>query len=56
MQDLGVIDIVVEVKAKKEFAPEDFIQIIAYLKASKMKTGLLINFGSDTVKVKRFAN
>lgn len=30
-------------------------QVIAYLKASKTKTGLLVNFGNKSCDVKRFS-
>src|SRR5262245_42214692 len=38
--------IVVELKAVKEIAPEHEAQLLNYLKASGMKPGLLVNFGS----------
>ena len=38
--------IIVELKAVKEIAPEHKAQVINYLKATGMKLGLLINFGS----------
>jgi len=39
-----------------EFGREDFVQILGYLKASRIKTGLLLNFGSKMLGIKRFAN
>ena len=39
-------EIIVELKAVKEIAPEHKAQVINYLKASGMKLGLLVNFGS----------
>ncbi|MFM8570664.1 MAG: GxxExxY protein, partial [Pirellula sp.] len=33
-------------KAVKEIAPEHQAQVLNYLKATKMKLGLLVNFGS----------
>lgn len=38
--------IVVELKAVKQIAPEHEAQILNYLKATGMKLGLLVNFGS----------
>ena len=37
--------IVVELKAVKDIAPEHKAQVIIYLKATGMKLGLLVNFG-----------
>lgn len=37
--------IIVELKAVKDIAPEHKAQVINYLKASGMKLGLLVNFG-----------
>lgn len=38
--------IIVELKAVKELAPEHKAQIINYLKATGLRLGLLVNFGS----------
>lgn len=38
--------IILELKAAKEIAPEHKAQVINYLKATNLKIGLLINFGS----------
>jgi len=38
--------IIIELKAAKEIAPEHKAQVINYLKATKLKLGLLVNFGS----------
>jgi GxxExxY protein len=52
--DLVIDDkIVVELKAVSEFADSHMAQILSYLKASGLKTGLLLNFGRTTLKVKR---
>ncbi len=49
--------IILELKAVKEIAPEHQAQIINYLKATNLKLGLLINFGSHPkVQVERFAH
>jgi GxxExxY protein len=39
-------NIILELKAVKEIAPEHKAQVINYLKATGMKLGLLINFGT----------
>jgi GxxExxY protein len=38
--------IILEIKAVKELAPEHKAQLINYLKATRMKLGLLANFGA----------
>lgn len=38
--------IIVELKAVKQVAPEHSAQVLNYLKATKMKVGLLVNFGT----------
>jgi hypothetical protein len=38
--------IVVELKAVKDIAPEHKVQVINYLKATGMKLGVLVNFGA----------
>ena len=48
--------IILELKAVKDIAPEHKAQIINYLKATELKLGLLINFGSHPkVQIERFA-
>ena len=48
--------IILELKAAKEITPEHKAQVINYLKATNLKLGLLINFGSHPkVQIKRFA-
>ena len=47
--------IIIEIKAVKELAPQHRAQIINYLKATGIKLGLLINFGSHPkVQIERF--
>ncbi len=47
--------IIIEIKASKEIATEHKAQILNYLKATKMKLGLLVNFGnSPKVSIARF--
>jgi GxxExxY protein len=38
--------LIVEVKAVREFAPEHRAQVFNYLKATGLRPGLLVNFGS----------
>ncbi len=46
--------IIVELKAVSTLLPEHVAQLINYLKATNTKVGLLINFGEQTLKYKRF--
>ena len=48
--------IIVELKALKELGPEHKAQLLNYLKASNLKLGLIINFGSyPSVQIERMA-
>ncbi len=48
--------VIVEIKAVTGIMPVLFRnQVIAYLKASKVKTGLLINFGNKSCDIKRIS-
>jgi GxxExxY protein len=47
-------DIIVEIKAIFALSGTEEAQLINYLKASKIKVGLLINFGSKSLEHKRF--
>lgn len=48
--------IIVELKAVKQTTPEHEAQVINYLKATNMKLGLLVNFGTyPKVAIKRLA-
>ncbi len=48
--------IIVELKAVKSIAPEHEAQVLNYLKATRMKLALLVNFGAyPKAVVKRFA-
>jgi GxxExxY protein len=51
--DFVVEDVIVEVKAKAALEDKDYIQTLAYLKATDYATGLLINFGGKRIEVKR---
>jgi GxxExxY protein len=48
--------VIIELKAVTGILPKLFqIQLLSYLKASKVKTGLLINFGNPSCEVKRLS-
>lgn len=51
--DFVVEDVLVKIKAKESLEDKDFIQTLCYLKATGFKLGLLINFGSPKVEVRR---
>ena len=55
--DIFVEDtVIVELKAVTGILPKLFeLQVLSYLKASKVKTGLLINFGNPSCEVKRLS-
>jgi GxxExxY protein len=46
--------IILEIKAQKHIIEENTKQILNYLAVSKCKMGLLINFGEDSLRFKRF--
>ena len=54
--DFVVEDCIVEIKARSAFLPEDFIQTLSYLKASRFRIALLLNFGAEKLEVKRLVN
>jgi len=47
-------DIMVELKALTQLEDVHIAQLINYIEASKVKVGLLINFGAKKLEVKRF--
>ena len=48
--------VIVELKSVTGFIPKLFqSQVLSYLKASNIKTGLLINFGNPSCEVKRLS-
>lgn len=48
---------VVELKAEEHFQSRDEAQLINYLKATRLRVGLLVNFGAHPkLEWKRFAN
>jgi GxxExxY protein len=48
-------EIVVELKAAKSIAPEHEAQILGYLKSTRKRHGLLINFGSYKFEIRKYA-
>lgn len=49
-------DVIVEIKALERLSGTEESQIINYLNATKLKVGLLINFGSKSLERKRFVH
>jgi len=47
--------LIVELKACKALADEHTAQLLGYLRASHIEHGLLINFGSPKLEVRKFA-
>jgi len=45
--------VILELKALKTLLPEHHAQIINYLKATNLERGLLVNFGSPKLEIKR---
>jgi GxxExxY protein len=54
--DFVVEDVMVEIKAKSELAPEDYVQALNYVRASGFEVGLLLNFGAGKLHIKRLVN
>lgn len=48
--------VLVELKAVSEINKTHFNQVLNYLKAYNLEIGLLINFGENSLKFKRFIN
>ena len=48
--------LLLELKATSRLAPIDEAQLLNYLAASKIRAGLLINFGSKSLQVKRMVS
>jgi GxxExxY protein len=46
--------LVVELKAARAVANEHIAQLLGYLKSGRVETGLLINFGSPVLHVKKY--
>ena len=47
-------EIIIEIKAISELSGVEEAQLINYLKATGLKIGLLLNFGSKSLEHKRF--
>jgi GxxExxY protein len=45
--------IIIEIKVAKNLCDEHYSQVLNYLNATKLKLGLLINFGSPSLQYKR---
>ena len=45
--------LIIELKAIDALAPEHMAQVLNYLKATKLRVGLLINFGTTKLQYKR---
>lgn len=45
--------IILEIKAKKIFADQDFTQVLNYLKCANCQVGLILNFGQNKLAIKR---
>jgi len=54
--DFIIEGVMVEIKAKAKLEDVDVVQTLSYLKASGCKVGLLLNFGSKTLEIKRLVN
>ena len=55
VSDLFIENIlVVELKACRSLANEHVAQLIGYLRASRLEHGLLINFGSPVLEIRKF--
>ena len=53
--DLLIEDrLIVELKAAKSVADEHIAQLLGYLKSARIETGLLINFGSAKLHIKKY--
>jgi len=46
--------LIVELKAARAIAEEHIAQLLGYLRSSRIETGLLINFGSPRIHVKKY--
>ncbi len=48
--------IVVELKVKPEITPAEIKQVLSYLKTKKIKLGIIVNFGRNSLEYKRILN
>ncbi|MGD8353146.1 MAG: GxxExxY protein [Pseudomonadota bacterium] len=49
-------NVLLELKAVKNIAPEHIAQVLNYLKASGIPVGMLVNFGNTKLEYRRFNN
>jgi GxxExxY protein len=54
--DFIIEEVMLEVKAKAQIEDVDVIQALSYLKSSGYEIGLLLNFGSKKLGIKRLIN
>lgn len=54
--DFVIQSVLLEIKAKGQIENQDYIQTLSYLKASGYQIGLLVNFGSGVIQIKRVIN
>lgn len=54
--DFVIEGVVLEIKARSQIEDLTVIQTPFYLKASRFKVGLLLNFGGKTLQIKRLIN
>lgn len=52
--DFVINNIIVEIKAQTGIVDEQYAQVLNYMTISKCNVGLLINFGENSLKFKRF--
>lgn len=48
--------VILELKAVEELHPRHQAQLLSYLRASRLQLGMLVNFGSDEITIRRVAN
>jgi GxxExxY protein len=51
--DFLVGEVMLEIKAKSQLDPQDFVQTLSYLRASGCRIGLLLNFGTRRLEYRR---
>lgn len=54
--DFVVEEVMLEIKARATLEAVHFVQTLSYLKASGYQVGLLLNFGSPRLEIKRLIN
>ena len=54
--DLVCDDVLIETKAHAGLSDADVAQVIHYLRCSKLRRGLLFNFGLPSLQIRRFVN